>query len=78
MDLVPFMTVIEALAFRRDIGGEKAITAYCHFLALHAGRRIAEIFGTRVMDPDGALTANMVRHPSPLPTPIVPRADGNR
>ncbi|EJD49577.1 PLP-dependent transferase [Auricularia subglabra TFB-10046 SS5] len=67
MDLVPFMSVIEALAFRRDIGGEKAINAYCHFLALHAGKRIAELFGTRVMDPDGAITANMVNVLMPLP-----------
>lgn len=61
MDFVPYMTVSEALAFREDIGGEKTIGAYCHFLALHAGRRMAEIWGTRVMDEDGSLTAHMVR-----------------
>lgn len=61
MDLVPYMTVAAALEFRKDIGGEKAISSYCHFLALHAARRMAEVWGTRVMDEDGSLTANMVR-----------------
>jgi len=49
------------MRFRQQIGGEKAINSYCHFLALHGGRLAAEILGTTVMDEDGSLTANMVR-----------------
>jgi hypothetical protein len=60
IDYVPYLTVTEALRFREEIGGEKAITSYCHFLALHGGRLAAEVLGTRVMDEDGSLTANMV------------------
>lgn len=66
MDFVPFISVTEAIRFRQDIGGEKAIRLYCHLLALRGGRRMAEIFGTRVMDPDGSLTANMVNVQLPL------------
>ncbi|EJD49589.1 PLP-dependent transferase [Auricularia subglabra TFB-10046 SS5] len=66
MDFVPFISVIEAIRFRQDVGGEKAIQLYCHLLALRGGRRMAEIFGTHVMDPDGSLTANMVNVRLPL------------
>lgn len=54
-----------ALDFRNWLGGEHKINEYCHGLALKGGKRLAEIFGTRVMDPEGDLTLNMV-----LPLPV--------
>lgn len=50
----------EALDFRQWIGGEAKIFDYCHNLALQGGKRMAEIMGTREMDPDGNFTLNMV------------------
>ena len=51
---------MSALEFRNWLGGEAKINAYCHDMAVKGGRRLAEIFGTRVMDPEGDLTVNMV------------------
>lgn len=42
------------------MGGEEKINAYCHDLALKGGQLMAKILGTRVMDPAGELTLNMV------------------
>ena len=53
-----------ALQFRNWLGGEAKINAYCHDMAVKGGKRLAEILGTRVMDPEGDLTLNMVRLPS--------------
>ncbi len=53
--------VITALRFRSWLGGEEKINEYCHKLAIAGGKRLAEVLGTRVMDPDGSLTLNMVR-----------------
>lgn len=58
-----------AFDFRLWLGGERRINAYCHNLALTGGRRMAEIFGTRLMDdtPEGTdFTANMVNVQLPL------------
>jgi hercynylcysteine S-oxide lyase len=56
-----------ALEFRNWLGGEAKINAYCHDMAVKGGRRLAEIFGTRVMDPEGDLTVNMVCQRLQLP-----------
>lgn len=56
------MHLISALEFRQWIGGEKKINEYCHNLAVSGGKRLAEMFGTQVMDEDGTFTANMVRN----------------
>ncbi|KXN90567.1 hypothetical protein AN958_04080 [Leucoagaricus sp. SymC.cos] len=61
VDWIPFLTVGAALDFRKWIGGETKIFDYCHNLALEGGKRMAEIFGTRVMDPNGEFTLNMAR-----------------
>ena len=53
--------VCAALDFREWLGGEHKINEYIHTLALAGGKRLAERLGTRVMDPDGELTLNMVR-----------------
>ena len=58
-----------ALAFRSWLGGEAAINAYCHQLALDGAQRLAELLGTRVMDPNGELTLSMVRSSPLLPSP---------
>lgn len=60
IDFVPWLTVPSALAFRRWIGGEAKIDAYCHDLAIKGGKKLAEIFGTSVLDPEGDLTLHMV------------------
>lgn len=59
--MIPNMRSLQALDFRQWIGGEAKIFDYCHNLALEGGRRMAEIFGTQVMDPNGEFTLNMVR-----------------
>ncbi|KAG6901487.1 hypothetical protein C0995_011250 [Termitomyces sp. Mi166 len=53
-------TTAKALKFRRWLGGEEKISAYFHDLAVKGGKRLAEIFNTEVMDPDGSFTWNMV------------------
>ncbi|KAF8240253.1 PLP-dependent transferase [Tricholoma matsutake] len=67
IDFSPYLTVPSALRFREWLGGEEKINAYCHDLAIRGGKRLAEIFGTRVMDPDGELTLNMVNVQLPMP-----------
>lgn len=53
--------MLVALQFRKWIGGEKKINDYCHNLAIAGGKRMVEIFGTRLMDTeDYELTLNMV------------------
>jgi hypothetical protein len=53
-----------ALEFRKWIGGEVRINAYCKELAIRGGQRLAEVLGTEDMDntPDHELTLNMVRN----------------
>jgi len=53
----------QALDFRKWIGGEAKIFEYCNNLAFEGGKRMADIFGTRVMDSNGELTLNMVSMP---------------
>jgi hypothetical protein len=62
IDFAPYLSVKPALEFREWIGGEVAITEYCHDLALRGGRRLAEIMGTELMDnsENNELTLNMV------------------
>ncbi|KAH9850270.1 PLP-dependent transferase [Lenzites betulinus] len=67
MDLAPFLSVTDAIAFRQWLGGEKAINEYCHKLALDGGKRLAEVVDTRVLDPDGELTLHMPNVQLPLP-----------
>lgn len=52
-----------ALDFRKWLGGEVKINAYCRDLAIRGGKRLAEIFGTEEMDetPLRELTLNMVQ-----------------
>jgi hypothetical protein len=52
---------LQALEFRNWIGGEAKINEYCHSTALEGGKRLAEVLGTRLLNPEGDLTANMVR-----------------
>ncbi|WWC92518.1 uncharacterized protein L201_007477 [Kwoniella dendrophila CBS 6074] len=61
MDWTPYMTITDALEFRRSIGGEKRIMRYCHSLAVQGGKRLRKKWGTEIMDtPKGELTAAMV------------------
>lgn len=59
---------LPALAFRSWIGGESAISTYCHSLALAGGKRIAEVMGTSLMDTTetSEFTVNMVNVALPL------------
>ncbi|KAM6497476.1 Pyridoxal phosphate-dependent transferase [Amanita muscaria] len=73
IDFTPPLSIPTAIAFREWIGGEESINNYCHTLALQGGRRLAEILKTRVMDPQGDLTMNMVNVQLPLPgTDVLP------
>ncbi|KAF4610713.1 hypothetical protein D9613_007297 [Agrocybe pediades] len=65
------LTIPDALEFREWMGGERKINEYCHKLALEGGQLLAKVLGTRVMDPDGELTLNMVNVELPIP-PNVP------
>ena len=56
--LVP--DVRAAMDFREWLGGEYKINKYNHALAIAGGKYLAELLGTRVMDPDGEFTLNMV------------------
>ncbi|KAI0833344.1 PLP-dependent transferase [Trametes gibbosa] len=67
MDLAPYLSVTDAIAFREWLGGETAIYEYCHKLALDGGKRLAEVMQTRVLDEDGELTVNMPNVQLPLP-----------
>ncbi|KAF8159186.1 lolT-1 [Crassisporium funariophilum] len=71
IDFTHYLTVADALEFRNWLGGEHKINSYCHELALKGGQRLAEILGTRVMDPNGELTLNMVNVELPIPASIV-------
>jgi len=66
-DQVPYLSVNAALDFRQWLGGEAAINAYCHKLAMDGGKRLAEVMGTKVMDETGELTLNMANVLLPLP-----------
>jgi len=48
-DNTPYMTVPAAIQFRKDIGGEAAIRAYNHGLAVGMGNKLAQSFGTQVL-----------------------------
>ncbi|KAJ2914320.1 hypothetical protein MD484_g6096, partial [Candolleomyces efflorescens] len=70
IDFAPYISVLEATKFREWLGGEHKINEYCHDLALKGGRRLAEILGTQVLDPDGSLTLNMVNVEIPFPSTL--------
>ncbi|KAF8323561.1 pyridoxal phosphate-dependent transferase [Amanita rubescens] len=73
IDYSPYFTIPSALAFRRWLGSEHAINTYCHALALQGGKVLASILETRVLDPQGDLTLNMVNVQLPLPgTDVLP------
>ncbi|KAJ7622511.1 pyridoxal phosphate-dependent transferase [Roridomyces roridus] len=72
IDFVPPLSITAALEFRAWLGGEKAITAYCHGMALRGGAYLANLFGTRVMDQTGEFTCNMVNVQIPLPQGVQP------
>ncbi|KZT66481.1 PLP-dependent transferase [Daedalea quercina L-15889] len=62
-----------ALAFRAFLGGEEAINAYCHGLALAGGRRMAEILGTHMLyaaEGEEGHNLNMVNVELPIPPAI--------
>jgi hercynylcysteine S-oxide lyase len=48
------------MEFRKWLGGEEKINAYCHDLALSGGRRLAEVLGTQVIGGSEEITLNMV------------------
>ncbi|KAG5221652.1 PLP-dependent transferase [Salix suchowensis] len=62
IDFSPYLSVCAAMDFREKIGGEQAINAYCHKLALEGGRRLASVLGGCALDesPSTELTLNMV------------------
>lgn len=69
-DYSPLLSVNEALKFRSWLGGEHKIHEYTHDLALKGGKRVAEILGTSVMDPDGSVTVSMTNVELPIPASV--------
>ncbi|TRM67885.1 pyridoxal phosphate-dependent transferase [Schizophyllum amplum] len=72
-DWLAYMSIVPALNFRRQIGGDEKINTYCHALAVKGGLRVAEILGTEVLDSpkgDGELVANMANVRLPIDTSI--------
>lgn len=60
-DWTNFLSIGAGIQWRKDIGGEERIMEYCHSLAVEGGKRIAEKWGTKVMEnEEGSLTAAMV------------------
>lgn len=50
-DTTPYVCVPPALKFRQDVcGGEAKIREYCERIAREGGARMAEIFGTEVLE----------------------------
>lgn len=61
IDKTPYLCVSAALDYRKSIGGEEAIRAYTHDIAVKGGQVVADILGTQVMENSTkTLTANMV------------------
>ena len=46
----PYLAMADALDFRQSLGGESAIFNYMHELAVRGGAKLAEIFGTEVLN----------------------------
>ncbi|TFY59311.1 hypothetical protein EVJ58_g5854 [Rhodofomes roseus] len=67
-DQTPNLSIGAAIDFRQWLGGEAAINAYCHQLALDGSKRLAELFGTKVLDETGEFTLNLTNIQLPLPT----------
>ncbi|KAH8806596.1 pyridoxal phosphate-dependent transferase [Flagelloscypha sp. PMI_526] len=60
IDVVPYLSIIPAIKFRDWLGGEAAINAYTHRLAIQGGQRLANLLGTELLDPTGEQTLSMV------------------
>ncbi|KAJ3990989.1 pyridoxal phosphate-dependent transferase [Lentinula boryana] len=78
MDPVPPISIIYAIKFRQQIGGEISIQKYCHELAVRGGRRMAEIVSTTVLDSpanNAEVIANMVNVELPLSASTKPSAE---
>lgn len=52
-----------AVEFRKSLGGEDAIMAYCHDLAIKGGVIAAEILGTKVLENTGQIAMVNVEIP---------------
>ena len=50
IDASPYLCIPAALKWRESIGGEDAIREYCWTLALEGSKRMAELFGTNILD----------------------------
>ncbi|EDU48003.1 CsdB Selenocysteine lyase [Pyrenophora tritici-repentis] len=50
IDNSPYLCVPAALKWRESLGGEKAIMSYCHDVARKAGKHVAQVLGTEVLE----------------------------
>ncbi|EIW84363.1 PLP-dependent transferase [Coniophora puteana RWD-64-598 SS2] len=73
VDYVPLLSIAPALDFRRWLGGENRINAYCHTLALRGGTVLARELGTSFLQSTSAspnnideFTLNMVNVELPI------------
>ncbi|KAF9552962.1 PLP-dependent transferase [Agrocybe pediades] len=67
-DPVASLSIEYATDFRKRLGGEKMINAYCHTLAVAGGGLVARSLGTTVLDTteSGELTGNMTNVELPI------------
>ncbi|EAU87175.1 lolT-1 [Coprinopsis cinerea okayama7 len=67
IDYTQYLTAVNALAFRKWLGGERVINTYCHQLAMEGGKLLAKILGTTVLGCDGDRAVNMTNVRLPFP-----------
>ncbi|CDK26338.1 unnamed protein product [Kuraishia capsulata CBS 1993] len=67
-----FVSAIDAIEFRENVcGGEDAIADYCLRTAKEGGAKIAELWGTKVLEnKEGSLTTSMVNVEAPIPSDL--------
>ncbi|KAJ3113172.1 hypothetical protein HDU96_003706 [Phlyctochytrium bullatum] len=78
-DASRYLAAPAAVAFRRWIGGEEVIMAYCHDLAVRGGQVAAKVWGTKILEATGqkrdALYASMVNVVMPEPAWVAEGGD---
>ncbi|KAL1875720.1 hypothetical protein VTK73DRAFT_9909 [Phialemonium thermophilum] len=72
LDFSPYLCVIEALAWRREVvGGEERVQERCVALAKKGGQRVAEMLGTEVLDNKTGTMTNCAMTNVRLPIRVV-------
>ncbi|TFK24587.1 lolT-1 [Coprinopsis marcescibilis] len=70
IDYTQYLTAVNALAFRKWLGGERVINTYCHNLAMQGGQLLAKMLGTTTLGGDGDKAVNMTNVQLPFPEDV--------